>query len=207
MKKQTKAPVVAPKTAEAPNKFGPMAKAAGKLFLASAMILPLGGMVATQTGCGDDNGNTNGPIENEHEYKLYLGDQLIIIDDQSKSITKEQALLLQGPLNVIAKDEFDADIVAGLKLRNNVRIIVEDVPAYESGHYRVVNANTIAIRKAFLLGANETQLRNAIASGFRGMLNAVKSRDFSNDLLSEYDDAQDAIYEIVVDDKVIGYTR
>jgi hypothetical protein len=133
------------------------------------MILPVGGIVATQTGCGDDNG---GPYTNGNGEIIYdnfnIGGHPIIVESRAGEIPEDKIGQIQGRLDGIAID--NPDLVAGLQSRN-VKIIVEDAPAYESGEsYRVVNANTIAIRSEFLLSANNAALRGALENGFIQML-------------------------------------
>jgi hypothetical protein len=94
--------------------------------------------------------------------------------EYKSSVAVAQADLdkLQARLTLLNDSTVSSDmrLVADIKKRTNIKIIIEDAASYGAINYRVIDGRTIAIRSAWLPTATNPQVSTMLSNGFNAML-------------------------------------
>jgi len=105
-------------------------------------------------------------------YDLNLGEIPVVLEDQTGQLSATRVGIIQAALTTFATSSDPADTEAMALLNGrNIRIIIEDVPAYTTGnaHYRVVDGNTMYIRYERANTATDAQVLVAVRGGLRAV--------------------------------------
>jgi len=138
-------------------------------------FIPVSGATAFFMSCSNPTGgDTTTPVTTVDK-TVMLGDFPITIEYQSNVSVSQAGLdMIQNKLTALSVNTTNpayVTLVANIKSRGNLKIIIEDVSPYASGDdYRIIDGHTFAIRSAWLSEADLSDVGGMLLDSFTGIL-------------------------------------
>ena len=143
-------------------------------------FIPVTGATIFLMSCSNPTGGETTTPVTTVDKTLLLGTTPITIEYQSNvSVAQADLNKIQDRLDYLngSVNPTDETIISSIKARNNIKIIIENVPDYSDGNnYRIIDGHTFAIRSEWLSSTTVGPVYTVLCAGFNGILAEVVSK-------------------------------